>query len=103
MQKKVKLQKTNAITVFGAGHQALAEIEGLRGMAVRGMFFNYLIFFDSFTGVERFVLFSTSRSVYQLAFWWRRRVLGCCRYNSFVEYSTDCRISYCHGILTIFC
>jgi len=35
MQKKVKLQKTNAITVFGAGHQALAEIEGLRGMAVR--------------------------------------------------------------------
>jgi len=71
MQKKVKLQKTNAITVFGAGHQALAEIEGLRGMAVRGMFFNYLIFFDSFTGVERFVLFSTSRSVYQLAFWWR--------------------------------
>jgi len=30
MQKKVKLQKTNAITVFGAGHQALAEIEGLR-------------------------------------------------------------------------
>ncbi len=45
MQKKVKLQKTNAITVFGAGHQALAEIEGLRGMAVRGMFFNYLIFF----------------------------------------------------------
>ena len=45
MQKKVKLQKTNAITVFGAGHQALDEIEGLRGMAVRGMFFNYLIFF----------------------------------------------------------
>lgn len=45
MQNKVKLQKTNAITVFGAGHQALAEIDGLRGMAVRGMFFNYLIFF----------------------------------------------------------
>ena len=39
MQKKVKLQKTNAITVFGAGHQALGEIEGLRGMVVRGMFF----------------------------------------------------------------
>jgi len=44
MQKKVKLQKTNAIKVFVAGHQALAEIEGLRSMAVRGMFFNYLIF-----------------------------------------------------------
>jgi len=27
MQKKVKLQKTNAITVFGAGHQALGEID----------------------------------------------------------------------------
>jgi|GEM_PF-1773605 len=38
MQKKVKLQKTNAITVFGAGHQALAEIEGLRGMAVEECF-----------------------------------------------------------------
>ena len=45
MQNKVKLQKTNAITVFGAGHQALAEIECLRGMAFKGMFFNYSIFF----------------------------------------------------------
>jgi hypothetical protein len=49
MQKKVKLQKTNAITVFGAGHQALAEIEGLRGMAVRGIvFLIYLILFLQF-------------------------------------------------------
>ena len=43
--EKVTLQRTNAITVFRSGHQALAEIEGLRGMAVRGMLFNYLIFF----------------------------------------------------------
>ena len=43
--KKVILQKTNAVTVFRSGHQALAEIEGLRGIAVRGMLFNYLIFF----------------------------------------------------------
>ena len=43
--KKVKLQKINAITVFRAGHQALTEIDGLRSMAVRGMFINYLIFF----------------------------------------------------------
>lgn len=44
-RKKVTLQKTNAVKVFRSGHQALAEIEGLRGMAVRGMLFNYLIFF----------------------------------------------------------
>ena len=44
-RKKVTLQKTNAVTVFRSGHQALAEIEGLRGIAVRGMLFNYLIFF----------------------------------------------------------
>ena len=44
-RKKVTLQKTNAVTVFRSGHQALSEIEGLRGMAVRGMLFNYLIFF----------------------------------------------------------
>ena len=43
--KKVILQKTNAVTVFRSGHQALAEIEGLRGIAVRGMILNYLIFF----------------------------------------------------------
>jgi len=44
-RKKVTLQKTNAFTVFISGHQALAEIEGLRVMAIRGMLFNYLIFF----------------------------------------------------------
>ena len=44
-RKKVTLQKTNAVTVFRSGHQALSEIEGLRVMAVRGMLFNYLIFF----------------------------------------------------------
>ena len=44
-RKKVTLQKTNAVTVFRSGHHALSEIEGLRGMAVRGMLFNYLIFF----------------------------------------------------------
>ena len=43
--KKVILQKTNAVTVLRSGHQALAEIEGLRGIAVRGMILNYLIFF----------------------------------------------------------
>ena len=52
MQKKVKLQKTNAITVFSAGNQALSEIEGLHGMAVRGMFFNYLIFFAVLLGLN---------------------------------------------------
>ena len=44
-KKKVTLKKTNAVTVFRSGHQALSEIEGLRGMAVQGMLFNYLIFF----------------------------------------------------------
>ena len=44
-RKKVTLQKTDAVTVSRSGHQALSEIEGLRGMAVRGMLFNYLIFF----------------------------------------------------------
>ena len=45
--KKVSLQKTNAVTVLRSGHQALAEIEGLQGMAVRVMFYNYLIFFTA--------------------------------------------------------
>ncbi|MBC8258168.1 MAG: EI24 domain-containing protein [SAR324 cluster bacterium] len=43
--KKVTMIKANALTVFRAGNQALAEIEGLRGMAIRGMLLNYLIFF----------------------------------------------------------
>gem|GEM_PF-3863446 len=42
---KVKLQKTQALTVFRAGQQAFAEIEGLRGIVLRGLFLNYLIFF----------------------------------------------------------
>ena len=45
MQKNFELHKINAITIFGSGHQALAEIDGLRVIAFRGMFFNYLIFF----------------------------------------------------------
>ena len=45
--QKVSLQKTDAITVFRAGHQALAEIEGLRGLVIRGLFLNYLIFFGA--------------------------------------------------------
>ncbi|MEC9384332.1 MAG: hypothetical protein VYD06_07795 [SAR324 cluster bacterium] len=45
MQPKVKLQKTHALAVFRAGQQAFARIEGLRGLVVRGLFLNYLIFF----------------------------------------------------------
>ena len=52
--KKVTLQRTNAITVFRSGHQALSEIEGLRGMAVRGMLFNYLIFFAATLALNGF-------------------------------------------------
>ena len=44
-QKKVNLQKTHALEVFRGGQQAFAEIEGLRGLVLRGLFFNYLIFF----------------------------------------------------------
>jgi len=44
-RKKVTLQKTNAVTVFRSGHQALSEIKGLRVMAIRGILLNYLIFF----------------------------------------------------------
>nr|MBC8219108.1 hypothetical protein [Pseudomonadota bacterium] len=44
-QTKVKLQKTHALTVFRAGQQAFSEIEGLRGLVLRGLFLNYLIFF----------------------------------------------------------
>ena len=42
---KVKLRKTNALAVFHAGHQAFAEVEGLRGLVLRGLILNYLIFF----------------------------------------------------------
>ncbi len=44
-QNKVSLQKTDAINVLRAGHGALAEIEGLRGLVIRGLFLNYFIFF----------------------------------------------------------
>ena len=44
-QTKVKLQKTHALAVFRSGQQAFAEIEGLRGLVLRGLFLNYLIFF----------------------------------------------------------
>jgi hypothetical protein len=44
-QNKVNLQKTHALEVFRGGQQAFAEIEGLRGLVLRGLFFNYLIFF----------------------------------------------------------
>ena len=44
-QTKVKLQKTHALAVFRAGYQAFARIEGLRGLVLRGLFLNYLIFF----------------------------------------------------------
>ena len=44
-QTKVKLQKTHALAVFRAGQQAFSEIEGLRGLVLRGLFLNYLIFF----------------------------------------------------------
>ncbi|MDE0793871.1 MAG: EI24 domain-containing protein [SAR324 cluster bacterium] len=44
-QTKVKLQKTNALAVFRSGQQAFTEIEGLRGLVLRGLFLNYLIFF----------------------------------------------------------
>ena len=46
-QSKVKLQKTHALAVFRAGQQAFAEIEGLRGLVLRGLVLNYLIFFTA--------------------------------------------------------
>mgnify|MGYP001170353384 CR=1 FL=1 len=61
MRKKVKLQKINAITVFRAGHQALTEIDGLRSMAVRGMFINYLIFFAASLALNGLIYFHLIR------------------------------------------
>ena len=46
-QIKVKLQKTDALAVFRAGQKAFAEIEGLRGLVLRGLLLNYLIFFTA--------------------------------------------------------
>ena len=45
IQNKVKLDNTNAVAVFKSGHQALAEIEGLRGLLIKGLILNYFIFF----------------------------------------------------------
>jgi hypothetical protein len=44
-QTKVKLKKTHALAVFRAGQEAFSQIEGLRGLVIRGLFLNYLIFF----------------------------------------------------------
>jgi uncharacterized protein involved in cysteine biosynthesis len=44
-QTKVKLKKTHALALFRAGQHAFSEIEGLRGLVLRGLFLNYLIFF----------------------------------------------------------
>ncbi len=63
-QTKVKLQKTHALTVFRAGQQAFSEIEGLRGLVLRGLFLNYLIFFCRYNYPERVVLFSGTKSIY---------------------------------------
>jgi hypothetical protein len=46
-QNKVKLQKTDALAVFRAGQHAFTEIEGLRGLVLRGLFLNYLLFFTA--------------------------------------------------------
>ena len=43
-QSEVKLSGTGAIKVFKAGHKAMSEIKGLRGLVFRALFFNYLIF-----------------------------------------------------------
>ena len=61
MHKKVELQKTNVITIFGAGHQAFVEIEGLCGMAVRGLIFNYLIFFSASLALNGLFFFQILR------------------------------------------
>ena len=41
---KVTLSGTGAIKVFKAGHKALSEIKGLRGLVFRALLLNYLIF-----------------------------------------------------------
>ena len=40
----VQLKKTSAINTILSGHRALSEVEGLRGLMLRGIFFNYVIF-----------------------------------------------------------
>ena len=43
-QSEVKLSGTGAIKVFKAGHKAMSEVKGLRGLVFRALFLNYLIF-----------------------------------------------------------
>jgi len=43
-QREVTLSGTGAIKVFQAGHTAMSEIKGLRGLVLRAMLLNYLIF-----------------------------------------------------------
>ena len=47
LQGEVTLSGTGAIEVFRAGHQAMSEINGLRGLVFRGVLLNYLIFFGA--------------------------------------------------------
>ena len=42
----VFLLKTKAIQIFLSGNKAIKEIEGLKSLLLRGIFFNYLIFFS---------------------------------------------------------
>ena len=43
-QSEVTLTGTGAIKVFKAGHKAMSEIKGLRGMVFRALLLNYFIF-----------------------------------------------------------
>ena len=43
-QSDVTLSATGAIKVFKAGHKAMSEIKGLRGLVFRALLINYLIF-----------------------------------------------------------
>ncbi len=43
-QSEVTLSGTGAIKVFKAGHKAMSEIKGLRGMVFRALLLNYFIF-----------------------------------------------------------
>ena len=44
IQSEVTLSGTSAIKVFKAGHKAMSEIKGLRGIVFRALLLNYLIF-----------------------------------------------------------
>ena len=45
-QSEVTLSGTGAIKVFKAGHKAMSEIKGLRGLVFRALLLNYLIELD---------------------------------------------------------